>query len=270
MRLIWLSGAFLVTVLYLYCFGTPFLQVTQGTQGDGSFASRNTEQIRSGEHPGAATSENGFPVSLHDFKSFRKARMQLPEKNASLCPVAAGDINLFQYDEDENPGQKRLPEYRLVQELHFDLDGDGTAEKYILRDGTLTIELDSRIIWQTPRDWWVDYFFFGDANNNGAPELNLLVWKAGSFGPQKPFWVEEDDPGVKNHFFIFKLEEDSIKPVWQSSNLDRPNYRAALIDLNGDGENELVALEGCYNDPNKRKITLWKWNGWGFSRFNLP
>jgi len=54
--------------------------------------------------------------------------------------------------------------------------------------------------------------------------------------------------------------------VWQSSNLDRPNYRAALIDLNDDGENELVVTEGSYTDPARKEVTLWKWNGWGFSR----
>ena len=267
MKLIRLSGALLVTALFLYCFGAPFLQMTQG---NGSFVSQNTEHIGKGEPPGAATYENAHLVTLHNFKNFQKARMQLPEMPGSLCPVAAGDINRIQDNGDKHPGQKRLHEYRLVQELQFDLDGDGTAENYLLRDGTLTIELDSCIIWQTPHDWWVDYFFFGDADNNGAPELNLIVWKAGRFGPQKPFWIEEDDPGVKNHFFIFKLAEGSIKPVWQSSNLDRPNYRAALVDLSGDGENELVALEGCYNDPVKRKITVWKWNGWGFTRITVP
>ena len=215
---------------------------------------------------GATTQKTPPPVALQDFESFRKARMQLPEKHESLCPVVAGDITLFEYDQNEFPGQKPLYKYRLVQALQFDLDGDGIEENYTLRDGRLTVASDCCIIWQTPRYWWVDYVFPGDANNDGNLELNLLVWKEGSFGPQKPFWVEEDDTSVKNHFFIFKLEEGNFKAVWQSSNLDRPNYRAALVDLNGDGANELVALEGCYTDPGKQKITVWKWNGWGFSR----
>lgn len=109
-------------------------------------------------------------------------------------------------------------------------------------------------------------FLPGDANNDGRPELNLLLWKEGSFGPQRPFWVEGEDRSVKNHLFVFKLEEGEIKAVWQSSNLDRPNLRAALIDRDGDGKKELLALEGTYTGSGEFQLTLWQWNGWGFSR----
>lgn len=157
-------------------------------------------------------------------------------------------------------------EYRLVQSRYFDLDGDGSEEGFYLRNGQITVRNDYRTIWQSPGDWWVDYFFLGDANNDGIPELNLLVWKEGSFGPHRPFWLAEEDTSVKNHLFIFKLEQGSIKPVWQSSNLDYPNHRAALVDFDNDGEKELLVTEGCYTDPTRREATLWKWNGWGFSR----
>jgi poly-gamma-glutamate capsule biosynthesis protein CapA/YwtB (metallophosphatase superfamily) len=165
--------------------------------------------------------------------------------------------------------QKTLPESRLAQYRQFDMDNDGLPEYYTLRSGKLTVRSGSRLIWQSPDDWWVDYFFLGDADNDGAPELNLLVWKEGSFGPHRPFWVEEDDTSVKNHLFVFRLEKGSFKAVWQSSNLDCPIYRAALVDLDGDGENELLVTEGSYTDPATREITLWKWSGWGFYRINL-
>ena len=38
-----------------------------------------------------------------------------------------------------------------------------SRRKYILKDGCLTIKEDLNIIWQSPEDWWVDYFFIGDA-----------------------------------------------------------------------------------------------------------
>lgn len=235
---------------------------------------------------------------FHDFAVFREARLKLPEKQESFCPAVLEEIVLprnlapkidghgepdysflkmqwFGQSWDTARGSlagllnpEPLLEYRLVQSRRCDLDGDGIPEKYTLRDGIITVYAGSRLIWQSPEDWWVDYFFLGDANNDGLPELNLLVWKEGSFGPHRPFWVEEEDYSVKNHLFIFKLAEGHCKPVWQSSNLDCPNYWAALLDLDGDGENELVVIEGSYTDPGKREVTLWKWNGWGFSRIN--
>ena len=156
--------------------------------------------------------------------------------------------------------------YRIAQSQQHDLDNNGKPEEYILKDGRLTVKEGPDIIWQSPVSWWVDYFFIGDATNNGKSVLNLSVWKEGSFGPYKPFWVKEEDTGVKNHLFIFQFEKNEFKPVWQSSNLDCPIRHATLIDLNGDGENELVVREGTYANPQKCEITLWKWNGWGFSK----
>ena len=158
----------------------------------------------------------------------------------------------------------KKPESGPAKKLRFDLDRDGTEENYALEGGKLTVFAGSRIIWQSPEEWRVDDFVFGDANNDGIPDLNLLVWKAGSFGPHKPFWVTEEDKRIRNHLFIFDLVNGALKPVWQSSNLDRPNYAIALKDLDGDGQNELIATEGDYNDPERRQITYWKWEGWGF------
>lgn len=171
---------------------------------------------------------------------------------------------------DSNPDMylnpRPLPAYRLIQNRSCDLDGDGLPEKYILRNGIIMVWAGSRPLWQSPRDWWVDYFFLGDVNNDGTTKLNLLVWKEGNFGPCRPFWVVENDRSVKNHLFIFKLDGEDFKPVWQSSNLDCPNYWAGLIDPGGSGENIMIVLEGSYTDPQKRETTLWKWNGWGFTR----
>ncbi|NLL17732.1 MAG: CapA family protein [Clostridia bacterium] len=157
------------------------------------------------------------------------------------------------------------PGYRLVQNRQLDLDGDGSIEKFRLKNGRVAVFSGPDLVWQSSEDWWVDCFFLGDSNNDGIEELHLLVWKQGSFGSYRPFWLEEEDNTIKNHLFIFKLEEGEIKPVWQSSNLDYPNLQAQLVDLNGDGALELMTLEGSYTDPNRREITLWQWNGWGFS-----
>jgi len=164
--------------------------------------------------------------------------------------------------------RRPLPASRLHKVRRYDLDRDGSPEVYSLQDGILEVTDGSRLIWQSQDDWWVDDFFLGDSDNNGMPELNLLVWKAGCFGPHRPFWITEEDYSVKNHLFIFKLVEGVMKPVWQSSNLERPNYEAGLADLDGDGTNELVVVEGDYEDPGVREAGAWRWNGWGFTKIS--
>lgn len=223
-----------------------------------------------------------FP-GTKDFTAFRKEKLGLPEKNETIClsissegkaspgekePGAANARELY-FDLDNrhyvlsipNP----LPEYRLVKTMCTDIDKDGLAENYSLKNGVITVHTGSTKTWQSPDEWWVDDFIIGDANNDGISDLNLLVWKVGSFGPRRPFWITGEDISIKNHLFIFDLTGDNFKPVWQSSNLDRPNYGSVLYDINGDGKNELVVSEGEYTVSGKRRVSVWQWNGWGFS-----
>lgn len=148
-----------------------------------------------------------------------------------------------------------------------DLDGNKIDEEYKLQKGKLIVIEDSKIIWQSDDNWWVDNFALADSNNDGAVELNLSVWKSGNFGPSKPFWVKENDPSVKNHFFVFGFKNGKIKPEWQSSNLYVPNCDFTFADLDGDSKNELLVLEGDYADSPDCKgkyVAVWKWNEWGF------
>ncbi len=158
------------------------------------------------------------------------------------------------------------PDYRLKKNRKFDLDGDGIKEKFNLENGRIKIWKENNLIWYSPEEWWIDDFFLGDADNDGIDELGLLVWKTGSFGSKKPFWLEGEDTSFRNHLFLYKLMNSEIKPVWQSSNLDQPNFHAILVDYNDDGKNELLVIEGSYEDFDLRKTTLWEWNGWGFSK----
>lgn len=208
----------------------------------------------------------------HNIASFRENRMKLPVKKESKCLITLEKSHLQRnggFVLEKFYDRKPPLAFRVEKIVFFDLDGNGVIEEFFLRDGKITVKADSHLLWQSQNNWWVDDFFIADTNNDGIFELNLLVWKEGSFGPQQPFWIKEDDAEVKNHFFIFKLKQGKMKPVWQSSNLDSPNYCADSFDYNGDGENELLVIEGSYTDPYKREIAIWKWNGWGFFRITL-
>jgi hypothetical protein len=218
-----------------------------------------------------------------DFPAFKKERLRLPVKHESVYLTVAGDAadtsGAKVYSETMYKclyfmvGDNRyvlnvpapLPAYRLEKTHRYDIDNDGISEYYSLQDGVLTSYSGTITIWQSPQYWWVDDFFIGDANNDGMSDLNLLIWKAGSFGSRRPFWITRDDTSIKSHLFIFKMFEGSFKPIWQSSNLDRPNYGSVLADINGDGKNELVVSEGNYTIPGERRVSVWQWNGWGFT-----
>ncbi|MFA5023690.1 MAG: CapA family protein [Patescibacteria group bacterium] len=153
------------------------------------------------------------------------------------------------------------------QELK-DLDNNSVSEKYNLENGKLTITENEKIIWQSPNDWWIDDFVLADSNNDKVIDINLSLWKAGNFGTSKPFWVKENDMSVKNHFFVLDFVDGSMSQVWGSSNLVEPNCEFKIADVDNDGRNDLVVLEGDYSQKPKctgNYVAVWKWNDWGFS-----
>ena len=155
-----------------------------------------------------------------------------------------------------------------------DLDGDGSPETYSLTGHRLTVEEGGRILWRSGRDWRVDGFALGDIDNDGTGELLLSLWKTGSYGALKPFWHTGEDVSYKNHLFVFRLAEDTLRPKWCSSDLPRPIVSFSVRDQDGDGLNELITEEGEYRKVRGERYELdtgkpvrtavWQWEGWGF------
>lgn len=159
-------------------------------------------------------------------------------------------------------------ERKTLKKEQADLDEDLVMETYNLENGILTIAEGSKAIWQSPSEWWIDSFVLADSNNDGITDINLSLWKAGNFGPSKPFWIEKNNMSVKNHFFVLDFIDKTAKQIWGSSNLEAPNCEFDITDIDGDKKNDLIVLEGDYSSKpacNANFIAVWKWNGWGFS-----
>lgn len=170
-----------------------------------------------------------------------------------------------------------------------DLDLDGIHEEYCLYRNQITVREGRKIIWRTPKSWSVTSFNLGDPDNDGSPNLIMSLWKEGNFGDVAPFWQAGKDVSYKNHLFVYKLvdskaeidtenwpENNIFKPVWCSSNLDRPIHSFAVEDVDSDGLVELVVREGqyrrkrgeCYtlDTAGELATTVWQWNQWGFEK----
>jgi hypothetical protein len=166
------------------------------------------------------------------------------------------------YSDSENKASN------VLKTICADLDGDSAAEKYTLENGRLSISTGSTTDWESPLSWWIDDFELADSNNDGIIDINLSLWKAGSYGKYMPFWIKENDMSIKNHFFILDYSKGRVRHVWCSSNLSQPNCEFKFADINNDLKNELIVIEGNYSQAAGNQglyIAVWSWNGWGFS-----
>ena len=132
--------------------------------------------------------------------------------------------------------------------------GDGYIE---LRNRKLLIydENEDEPVWHSPSDMAVQSLLINDIDRDGEEELLLLVWKHGSYGEHKPFWVKSNDIALKQHIFIYKYDKSRdmrLRPVWMSSEL---GYEVSSVAL---GQADTVIV----TDRNSSS-RVWRWEGFG-------
>jgi hypothetical protein len=138
-----------------------------------------------------------------------------------------------------------------------------------------------------PPSWDVRDSFSADLTRDGEPELVLLVWRPWRDVPYME-WTAGPSPvdgfhdalGDSCHVILIDTDPDpailasesvhrSYKATWAGSPLPIPPMRIAAADVEGDGFDELIVLEGDYStgrDGPANRISVWRWNGFGFSQ----
>jgi hypothetical protein len=149
----------------------------------------------------------------------------------------------------------------------IDINNNGTKEKLYLAKNKFYIKDQEKIIWSSNDDFKIDNFVAGDINNDDELEIVLTLWKGGKYGQDFPFWLEENITDYGHHIFVYAWQEDSLSLIWGSSTLDAPIKELAVRDVNQDSKNELIVLEGNYENSYSsfaEYITIWHWQEWNF------
>ncbi len=156
-----------------------------------------------------------------------------------------------------------------------DLNRDGHPESLLLAGGRLSILSDGQAVWQSPAAWLVVQADMTDLNHDGIPEATLLVWR-----PFRPWPVDQwlphggriadfhDANGFSCQIILIGWHGNAYGELWAGSPLAEPVRSFAVADLQGDGFQELVTLEGSYTDSRSapaQKLKVWEWNGFGFT-----
>jgi hypothetical protein len=134
----------------------------------------------------------------------------------------------------------------------IDLTGDGVSEQVRLVEEQVSIHRDGVEVWRGLPEWRVVDVALGDPNDDGRGELLLALWKP-------------DPEGVPcSHPFIVGYREGAYRVLWGGSAVADPIREVELGDVNGDGVQELIVLDGKGKNS-KSAVSVWRWHGWGFS-----
>ena len=142
----------------------------------------------------------------------------------------------------------------------------------VLKEGILSVVHQDQEIWRSDPSWDVRQLLVADVNNDGQQEAAFVLWKPFRLEPAilydtfgfPSLWEEGS---VRNHIFLYGWRNGTWQHLWCSSPVADPILELAAADVDGNGANELVVLEGSYDAPDAaaRHVSVWRWNGWGFT-----
>lgn len=110
-------------------------------------------------------------------------------------------------------------------------------------------------VWHSPYNINVQQCMVSDIDGDGGDELIMLVWKRGSYGPKKPFYVKKNDNEIAQHIFIYKWEPSrnyKLRAIWMSSAISD-----SINSISG-GDDGLI-----YITDNDGTVNAWYWKHFG-------
>jgi len=196
----------------------------------------------------------------------------------ALSLVSPNQASIWQLEDQELVKENDFQEFKsgflVTSASSADFDGDGKLECLELSGEILQItNCDSQVFWQSPISWQVKEAQITDLNRDGLDEVTLVVWR-----PFQPWPIDRflpsagrindfhDQNGMSCHVILIGWARQDYNELWAGSALIRPVSRLRAVDLDGDGLQEMVALEETYDAAIPvGALTVWHWSGFGFS-----
>ena len=124
-----------------------------------------------------------------------------------------------------------------------------------------------------PATWHITASTLADVTGDDVPEWVLVVWRPWQDWPiqrwsvtPSPIAAFHDASGLSCHLIL--IDPRDGREIWAGSALPVPLLALEVEDVDGDGKNEVLALEGNYADGRDgpgRHVDVWRWNGFGFT-----
>jgi hypothetical protein len=141
--------------------------------------------------------------------------------------------------------------------IETDLDGDGRNERITLdatRDPAVSVRRGRRLLWEGVHGRWRPWkLAVADVDGDGRKEIVVGVFKPTKFIPRP-----------HNCLFIYDWDGRRGAPKWLGSTLSRPFTDFRLADGDGDGLDEVYALETMRDG--RLALAAYSWNGFGFTQ----
>ena len=125
----------------------------------------------------------------------------------------------------------------------------------------------------SPAGWHVTAAEVSDVTGDDVAECVLLVWRPWRDWPiqrwlptASPLTGFHDVGGDSCHLIL--LDPADGREIWAGSALPAPLVALAVGDVDADGRNEVVTLEGSYDTGRAgpaSHVDVWDWNGFGFT-----
>ena len=126
-----------------------------------------------------------------------------------------------------------------------------------------------------PPSWQITAAALADVTHDGITECVLLAWRPWRDWPiqqwlpvPSPIAGFHDAAGNSCHLILLDPHQPDGREIWAGSALPAPLLAMAVGDVDRDGRNEIVTLEGVYavgRDGPATHVNVWRWNDFGFT-----